>query len=96
MYRVLIVEDTPAEADLLRALLARYSAEKDVELSATVMSSALEFIESRRVADLVLMDIDMRLFVLFDDPKPTEANDLSGFTWRSFSVLLLNICGVTL
>ena len=59
MYRVLIVEDTPAEADLLRALLARYSAEKDVELSATVMSSALEFIESRRVADLVLMDIDM-------------------------------------
>ena len=44
----------------------------------------------------VLMDIDMRLFVLFDDPKPTEANDLSGFTWRSFSVLLLNICGVTL
>lgn len=59
MFKVLIVEDTPAEADVLRGFLARYAAEKDLELSVEVLGSALEFIDARRVADLVLMDIDM-------------------------------------
>ena len=31
----------------------------------------------------------MRLFELVDDPRPSAENDLSGFTWRSFSVLEL-------
>ena len=59
MYRILIVEDTPAEADVLRAHLSRYAGEKSLTLSVTVLSSALELINSNHVADLVLMDIDM-------------------------------------
>ena len=59
MYRVLIVEDTPAEADALRGFLERYAAEKGLELGIEVLGSALEFIDLRRTADLVLMDIDM-------------------------------------
>lgn len=59
MYRVLIVEDTPSEADVLRVHLSRYAAEKGLRLSVEVLGSALEFINSRHAADLVLMDIDM-------------------------------------
>lgn len=59
MYRILIVEDTPAEADVLRAHLSRYSGEKNLQFAVTVLGSALEFINSDHVADLVLMDIDM-------------------------------------
>lgn len=64
LYRVLIVEDTPAEADLLANYLGRYaaersSAEKSVGFAVTTLPSALEFINSGRAADLVLMDIDM-------------------------------------
>ena len=96
MYRVLIVEDTPAEADLLRALLGRYSAEKGVELSATVMTSALEFIESRRAADLVLMDIDMpgingmeaaEVFRTYDAETPLIfVTNLAQYAVRGYSV----------
>ena len=59
MFKVLIVEDTPAEADVLRGFLARYAAEKRLELNVETLGSALEFIEARRAAGLVLMDIDM-------------------------------------
>ena len=96
MYRVLIVEDTPAEADLMRALLCRYSAEKGVELSATVLTSALEFIESRRAADLVLMDIDMpgingmeaaEVFRTYDTETPLIfVTNLAKYAVRGYSV----------
>lgn len=96
MYRVLIVEDTPAEADLMRALLCRYSAEKGVELSATVLTSALEFIESRRAADLVLMDIDMpgingmeaaEVFRTYDTETPLIfVTNLAQYAVRGYSV----------
>lgn len=59
MYRILIVEDMPAEADLLRGHLQRYAREKNLSFSIEALSSALEFINSRHVADLVFMDIDM-------------------------------------
>ena len=59
MYRMLIVEDTPAEADLLHGHLQRYASEKNLSFSIETLSSALEFINSRHVADLVFMDIDM-------------------------------------
>lgn len=59
MYRMLIVEDTPAEADLLRGHLQRYASEKNLSFSIETLSSALEFINSRHVADLIFMDIDM-------------------------------------
>ena len=41
MYRILIVEDTPAEADVLRGHLERYAAEKGLSLSIEVLPSAL-------------------------------------------------------
>ena len=59
MYRALIIEDTPAEAEALRAHLARWSAERDVPLNVEVLPSALEFVNSRLAADLILMDIDL-------------------------------------
>lgn len=59
MYRILIVEDTPAEADVLRAHLERYAAEKSLSFSIEILTSALEFINSRHTADLVFMDIHM-------------------------------------
>ena len=59
MYRILIVEDTPAEADVLRAHLERYAAEKGLSFSIEILTSALEFINSRHTADLVFMDIHM-------------------------------------
>ena len=40
--------------------------------------------------------IDRVMFELVDEPKPSAENDLSGFTWRSFSVLELKICGAML
>ena len=59
MFKVLIVEDMPAEAQVLQDFLGRYAAEKGLELNVEVLGSALEFIDTRRAADLVLMDIDM-------------------------------------
>ena len=59
MYRILIVEDTPSEADVLRAHLSRYAAERGLTFQVKVLDSALEFINSRHVPDLVFMDIDM-------------------------------------
>jgi len=59
MYRILIVEDTLAESDNLRALLSRYGAERGEQFAVEVMASALEFDERKPAADLVFMDIDM-------------------------------------
>ncbi len=59
MYRILIVEDVPAEADVLKGHLERYAAAHGVRFSIEVLPSALEFINSQHVADLIFMDIDM-------------------------------------
>lgn len=59
MHRILIVEDTPAEADALVACLRRYEAERDCPLAIEVIGSAFEFLGSRHACDLVFMDIDM-------------------------------------
>lgn len=59
MYRILIVEDTPAEADALKSCLHRYQMERGEALAVATIGSALEFAERRPKADLILMDIDM-------------------------------------
>ncbi|MGL5173400.1 MAG: response regulator, partial [Olsenella sp.] len=56
---MLIVEDVPAEAAKLRSHLDRYAHEHDTPFSVEVLSSALEFVETRHVADLIFMDINM-------------------------------------
>ena len=47
----------PAEADRLRAHLARYATEKGTSFSVEVLSTAVEFMNSQRTADLIFMDI---------------------------------------
>ena len=96
MYRILIVEDVPAEADLLRALLARYGSEKGVDFSVTVLPSALEFVNSRHAADLVFMDIDMpgingmeaaEIFRGYDTETPLIfVTNLAQYAVRGYSV----------
>lgn len=96
MYRILIVEDTSAEADLLRDLLARYGSEKGVDFSVTALSSALEFVNSRHAADLVFMDIDMpgingmeaaEIFRGYDTETPLIfVTNLAQYAVRGYSV----------
>lgn len=59
MLRVVMVEDTPAEADLLRTHLERYANEHGIELQVVWLRAALDFIEGAPQADLIFMDIDM-------------------------------------
>ena len=59
MHRILVVEDTPAEADALVACLHRFEAERGETFAVEHVSSALEFLERRPRADLIFMDIDM-------------------------------------
>ena len=59
MYRILIVEDTPAESDNLRAMLSRYGIEHGEQFAVDVMASAVEYDDKRPAADLIFMDIDM-------------------------------------
>lgn len=58
-YRILIVEDSPAEADVLRGHLSRYAAEKGLSFAVTVLPSAIEFVNGNHPADLIFMDIDL-------------------------------------
>lgn len=58
-YRILIVEDSPAEADVLRGHLDRYAAERGLSFVVTVLSSAVEFVNASHPADLIFMDIDL-------------------------------------
>lgn len=59
MYRILIVEDTPAEADRLSAFLSRYASETGEVFSLERLTNAVEFLERRPRADLIFMDIQM-------------------------------------
>lgn len=58
-YRILIVEDSSAEADVLRGHLSRYAAEKGLSFAVTVLPSAIEFVNGNHPADLIFMDIDL-------------------------------------
>ena len=59
MYRVLIVEDMPAEAEVLKRHLSRYGVEHDLRFDVRVIASALAFVDDRPSADLIFMDIDL-------------------------------------
>ena len=59
MYRVLIVEDTDAEAIALETCLARYAEGHGEQFQTRRLRSAVEFLEGSHPADLVFMDIDL-------------------------------------
>ena len=59
MPHIAIVEDEGAAADALCAFIARYAAEKNLDLTVERFSSAMEFELSHRRFDLVFMDIQM-------------------------------------
>ena len=96
MQRILIVEDTPAEADALRACLRRYEDERGAQFSVEVVPSALEFMERRPRADLVFMDIDMpgvngmeaaELLRTYDEQTPLVfVTNLAQYAVRGYSV----------
>lgn len=58
-YRILVVEDSPQEAERLRACLVRYANDNGVAFNVEVLGSALEFVNSHRQADLVFLDIQL-------------------------------------
>ena len=47
MLHVVMLEDTPAEADVLRAHLQCYASERNLELQVTWLTNALDFLEDR-------------------------------------------------
>lgn len=59
MLHILIVEDTPEEAAVLRGHLERYATEHSLDLNVVWLNNALDFLEDRPRADLIFMDIDM-------------------------------------
>lgn len=59
MIRVLMIEDDPAQADAMRALLTRYGDERNVRFDVTHLLSALEASTIHERFELVLMDIDL-------------------------------------
>ena len=59
MYQIISIEDDPAEAEVLRHHVERFSRENNVELSLTWLRTAADFLERHRPADLILMDIDL-------------------------------------
>lgn len=59
MYRVLIVEDEPAEASRLKDYLQRYEDAHGVSFQLTWFKSALEMLSDKGRYDLVFLDIDL-------------------------------------
>lgn len=59
MLRVVMLEDTPEEAAVLRGHLERYAVEHGFDLSVSWLTNALDYLEDRPQADLIFMDIDM-------------------------------------
>ena len=60
MIKIAVVEDDKDNADELYAFLERFSQEKHLELSVSVFSNAVMFLEKyQREFNLILMDIDL-------------------------------------
>ena len=59
MYQIISIEDDPAEEEILRHHIERFSRESGEELALTWFKTAAEFLERHRPADLILMDIDL-------------------------------------
>lgn len=96
MYRILIVEDTPAEADALRGMLERYASEHGLSFSIETLGSAVEFVNSRHAADLIFMDIDLpgingmeaaEILRTYDDQTPLVfVTNLAQYAVRGYQV----------
>lgn len=59
MTSISIVEDTPAEAQLLLAHLQQYELQHHQHFLITCFATAQEYMHSRTYADLIFMDIDL-------------------------------------
>ena len=60
MYRAIIVEDEPAEAQRLQSLLMRYGKENGASFDVKTYTSALTFLaDYNKTADIVFMDIEL-------------------------------------
>jgi DNA-binding LytR/AlgR family response regulator len=61
MLRILMVEDEPDAADVLRGYFERYCEERDIEVAVSWDRDALDLSRSSRLADLIFMDIELPL-----------------------------------
>lgn len=59
MYRILLVEDEPEEAQRLMALIERYAQASGESFQTTWRSSAMEMVADKSRYDLMLLDIDL-------------------------------------
>ncbi|HQE70508.1 MAG TPA: LytTR family DNA-binding domain-containing protein, partial [Atopobiaceae bacterium] len=59
MYRVLVIEDKPGEADRLRQMISEYGEDRDLEFQVVWARTAVELPEERRAFDLIFMDIGL-------------------------------------
>lgn len=60
MYRTIIVEDEPAEAQRLQTFLTRFGQENDIVFESKVYTSALTFLaDYSKTVDIVFMDIEL-------------------------------------
>lgn len=59
MFKVLIVEDSAADAKMLNAMLARYGKEHSEQFQITTVATAMELPEDRHSYDLIFMDIGL-------------------------------------
>ena len=59
MANIVIVEDTPSEAQQLIAHLRRYESENPVDFTITHFDNAQDFVRTKIDADLIFMDIDL-------------------------------------
>lgn len=59
MYRVLIVEDEPAEQKALAQHLLRYGGEKNEQFQVQCLDNANDFVKAKTTYDLVFLDIEL-------------------------------------
>ena len=100
MYKILVFEDTPAEAETLLGHIERYGAEHGEQLQATWERSAITLGEDSPRADLIFMDIEMpgvtgmdaaALLRTFDDVTPIIfVTNLAQFAVRGYEVNALD------
>ena len=97
MYRILIVEDTPAEEAVLHAHIERYAKEHDLDLSIVWHKSSFDVAGGDvRGFDLIFLDIDLpgidgmeaaRAFRTYDERTPIIfVTNLANYAIRGYEV----------
>lgn len=100
MYRALLVEDEPSEAERLTSLVGRWARARGVEVKFTWFKSAMEMLSIKGRYDLCFLDIDLpgingmeaaQLLRVYDETTPIIfVTNLAQFVVKGYEV---NACG---